>query len=519
MMERLKNTDWFYLSLMLLVVSLPFSAGMISVAAVLLFIVSLFRISQNNFRNKLAAGRNLLIFASVFLVYLFGLLICRDWKWGLYDLQKNIPFLMIPLAFVFGPQLSARKSKKLLLIFALAVVLSALSAVVLFYGSTRLSVLEAQELGFVHHIRFSFQVILSILILSIPLILAYSEMSLREKFLRLGGGLFLVLFLFWHQSLTGIISFLGTAFAGGVLLLFQINGRVQRMLLGMSLMLLILIPSVYLAYAINRFYDLDPLDPTSLEDRTSLGNPYTHHLENPQLENGHYVGLYWCEQEMEKAWNQRAEIKYNEPDQHGYQIKETLVRYLTSKNLRKDAAGVSQLTSEDIRNIEAGISNHILARKGLSLYPRIYVSIWEVDNYLKTGYANARSLALRMEYSKAAWHIIRDHFWFGVGTGNWKAAFDDAYHQLGSQMEPEWYSSAHNQYLNYWVKFGLVGLLLILSLIIFPVVKTKAYRNSVFLLFLVSMFLANFADSNLETHVGGHFFVFVYCLFVASENI
>ena len=160
------------------------------------------------------------------------------------------------------------------------------------------------------------------------------------------------------------------------------------MLLLLSLFLVVLIPSIYFGYALNRFYCYDKVDMPSLENETAQGNRYIHDVGNHQVENGHYVGLYWCEEEMEQAWNQRSSQKYHSVDKYGYKVKETLVRYLTSKNLRKDANGVSQLTENDVRNIEAGISNYLLAGKGLSLYPRIYVAIWEVDNYLKTGYAD-----------------------------------------------------------------------------------------------------------------------------------
>ena len=58
------------------------------------------------------------------------------------------------------------------------------------------------------------------------------------------------------------------------------------------------------------------------------------------------------------------------------------------------------------------------------------------------------------------------------------------------------------------------GLVIIMVLLIYPVVKTKNYRDPLFLVFLVFMFFANFADSNLESHMGSSFFLFFYCLFM-----
>ena len=106
---------------------------------------------------------------------------------------------------------------------------------------------------------------------------------------------------------------------------------------------------------------------------------------------------------------------------------------------------------------------------------------------------------------------------FGVGTGNWKEEFKKVYAKNNPELREEYYASSHNQYLNYMVKFGIVGFAAILFLILYPVFKTKKYKDHLFLLFLVFMFFANFADSNFESHMGSSFFVFFYCVFMIGE--
>lgn len=515
----LKQTNWFYIALIIFVVALPFSEALISISGVLLLLTSFLQIKKHTLANKLRNGKYLILFSSIYLVYLIGIIFCTDFKWGIYDLQKNIPFLIIPLAFLFGSPIEARKVVVLLKYFAGAVIGSALITLVTFYLNDERTVLQAQEFGFIHHIRFSFQLVLATIIISYFLVekfFSYSWYVIVGLILFIA---FLILFLLWHQSLTGLISFLGTAFVGLFLLGLQLKDKAWKYMIRGFLVALLLLPLSYLYYAVNRYYDIETVDLTQLDKETVKGNPYQHNFNNKQIENGHYVGLFWNEEEMKNAWNKRANLKYNERDKNGYQVKHTLVRYLSSKGLRKDEAGVSSLTETDIYNIEDGISNYILAQKGLSLYPRIYVSIWELDNYFKTGYANHQSLSQRIEYAKAALTIISDHFWFGVGSGNWKKAYREAYQTNKSQMDPARYGDAHNQYLNYMVKFGLFGLLWILFVIIFPVVKTGAYRNPIFFLFLISMLIANLGDSNLETHVGSSFFVLFYCLFISSEKL
>ena len=515
-MLKVQKINWFYAALILFMVSLPFSEALISISGVLLLLTSFFNRKHRSDLFTLAQQKELLLFSSIYLVYLLGLLFTDDRQWALYDLQKNIPFLIIPLSFLIAKPLTKAQLDNLLKIFVVSVIVSAFITMVDFYLKDETSVLSAQEFGFIHHIRFSMQLVFSWIILAVFLYLNWTRAGRLLKLAALAMMLFLVLFLLWHQSLTGLFSFLGTTMVGLLLLTVQLKSLVKKRVAMALLFLIVLLPAAYLYYAVNRYYDVDKFVYEELDTTTRNGNPYRHDLGDQRIENGHWVGLYWNEQEMKAAWNERANLKYDDSDQHGHRVKQTLVRYLTSRDLRKDAEGVNRLTETDIDNIEAGISNYLLARKGFSLYPRIYVSIWEIDTYLKTGHANHKSLAQRIEYTKAALSIIQEHFWFGVGTGNWKQAYHDAYQQNQSQMDPAQYADAHNQYLNYMVKFGLVGLIWILFAILYPVVVTKSYRDPVFFLFLISLFLANFGDSNFETHVGSSFFVLFYCMFVAS---
>ena len=197
----------------------------------------------------------------------------------------------------------------------------------------------------------------------------------------------------------------------------------------------------------------------------------------------------------------------------------TLIRYLTSKELRKDAKGVLALSEQDIQSIESGIANVIFQEKKYSLYPRLYQTVWEYYVYSETGYADNQSFSQRIEFSKAAISIIKQNFWFGVGPVNWQTEFKKAFIANNSKLSEERYASSHNQYLNYLVKFGIIGFMLILFFLIYPVVKTHRYRDPLFLIFLVFLFFANFADSNFESHMGSSFFVFFYCLFLISDGI
>ncbi|WP_372775546.1 O-antigen ligase family protein [Mangrovibacterium sp.] len=135
---------------------------------------------------------------------------------------------------------------------------------------------------------------------------------------------------------------------------------------------------------------------------------------------------------------------------------------------------------------------------------------------MKTGNANDKSLAQRIEYYTAAWSIWHDNFWFGVGTGNWKVAYQQAYQEMGSDMAEDQYADAHNQYLAWLVRFGLLGTLLILCLLALPIIQSGMCRNAIGMAFVAILLISNLGDSNLDTHVGGYFFILFYCLFLTN---
>lgn len=514
-----KNVNWFYISLVVFIIALPFGESLISISIGLIFLTSLFYIKRETFVERIKERKLLLFIFSIYIVYLIGCIFCNDMKWGLYDLRKCLAYFFIPLAFIFGGKMNRAQVKNLLLIFVFAVFVSSVITLSYFYTKDTSTVLSAQKAGFIHHIRFSLELNLAMIILAVFFLFESEPILKYSKVVYVFLFGYLLFFLLWHQSFTGLFTFLGTLFIGVFLLTRKIKSRIVKSLMYLILVLIIVIPSAYLYYTVKEFYTIDKIDYSNLEKFSPGGNAYFHDTNNKQVENGHYIWLYVCEKELKPAWNQRSAIKYNETGGNGYPVRETLIRYLASKNLRKDREGVNSLTDEDIKNIQAGISNYILAQNGFLLYPRIYVSLWELDTYFKTGYANHQSLSQRIEYSKAAFHIIKNNFWFGVGTGNWKKAYADAYRVNKSKMDPARYGDAHNQYLNYMVKFGLVGVLWILFAILYPVARTGKYKDPVFLLFLISMLISNFGDSNFETHVGGAFFVFMYCLFLSSDGV
>ncbi len=515
------NYPWknlfYYASVFLFAVSLPFSEFMISLSSILLFLSSLLTGHFHEKWEKLKSQPAALLLISIFFVYVVGAFFTRDQSLALYELQKTAFILIVPLSISIGPRIEIKLFRKILYSFLAALNLASLIALVRLIFRNQFDINDIWEILFVSHIGFSFQLLLGISILIYELSINHSIRK-NLRYLLIADILFLILFLFILKSLTGLATF---AFLLVIHLFFivrKIKIRKWRIIAWIVLPLMILGGFSYLGWCVHRFYETETIDLGKLPEKTQSGHPYQHDIDNKLIENGHFVGLFVCEEELKQSWEQRSVLAYNQIDQNGFPVSVTLVRYLTSKGLTKDSAGMSKLLPEDIDFVEKGIANYIYTQRFLSLYPRIYQTIWELDVYFKTGDPNLKSLAKRIEFEKAAFTIIREHPFFGVGTGNWKQAFVDAYQKNKSQLEPVQYGSSHNQYLNYLVKFGIPGFLWIMFAWIYPLFLTNKHRFYPAVMLLLIMGIANFSDSNLEAHMGISFFIFFYSLFLFSET-
>lgn len=508
------KSNWFFVALLCFVIVLPLSQALVSVFSGVLLFVALVEDSWTNKLRRLKQRKVVLIVSLIFLLYIISTLLSLKTNKSFYDVQKTMFYFVFPVAFSFGKDINAKQKKLVFYTFVSSVFLATLITIINWKFSTDNNNFSVHSASPISHIRFSFQLILVFWFLIFFLRSNLKRMKMPLVLVALAG--YFLLFIFFQQSITGILALVGSL----VFFLFYIvfkSDKKYKISLGIVSILVLLLPVLYVGFVVNKFYDIETVNQETIELKTKQGNLYHHDFNRIGVENGKYVHLYVCADEMREEWNKVSEIKYDALGGNGYPIYSTLIRYLTSKGLRKDAEGVKALTSQDIQNIEDGIAN-VIYQKKFSIYPRIYQTVWEYYTYTKTGYVNHQSFSQRIEFTKAAITIIKNNFWFGVGTGNWRTEFANAFKKNNSQLDESLYSSSHNQYLNFMVKFGFVGFLFILFLLVFPIIKTKRYHDGLFLIFLVFMFFANFGDSNLESHMGSSFFLFFYCLFVTTNG-
>ncbi len=504
--------SWFFIALLGFIIVLPFSHALVSIFGGVIFVIALIEDNWKNKIDRLKESKYLLAFPAIYSMYIVSYLLFYREGSSTYDLQKAMFFLVLPVGFIFGKPLSNKQKRFLFYAFVFSVFVAILLALFNYFTLSQTENFEVHSISIISHIRFSFQLALAAWFLILFISKNKNTTSFNQKLSLIILTAFITGFLFFQQSLTGIFAFVTSVLFFLVYSIIQFQKKYRNLIISF-LLLFTIIPIIYVSWVVYSFYDIEEVSFSELEEKTINGNLYEHHLQNKSVENGNYTFLYICHDELRDEWNKISDIKYDDDLPNGFPLYSVLIRYMTSKGLRKDANGFNSMTKQDIKNVENGMAN-IIYEKKYSLYPRIYQTVWEFYMYSETGDPNYQSFSQRIEFSKAALSIIKRNFWFGVGSGNWKQEFAQTYKSSNSKLRKELYASSHNQYLNYWVKFGFVGLLIILFLLIYPVIKTKSYTDSLFLVFLVFMLFANFADSNFESHMGSSFFVFFFCLFI-----
>ncbi len=457
--------------------------------------------------NKVAV-----VMASMYVMHLVGLIYTSDFPSAFHDLRIKLPLLLIPLVMSSMKPLNDKQFNMVLWFFICSVFFVTVLGTVKFIHRDFVDVRELSP--FINYIRLSLCIVFSIFILGYYLVKRNYSLIMKSIMV------FMIIWFLWQitifESITSILVIAALCFVLTMYFVFRSKNTNVKICVVVAIVVVAAVV-IYLPYkVVNDYMSPAKVDAVQLDTHTKLGNPYVFDTINFGVEDARYVGLYLSKDEMIDAWNKRSVKKINNEYDDGYRA---LVRYLTSKDLRKDAEGVEQLTENDIRNIENGIANYnYIENPGFKT--RIMKVMIAYRNYERSGDANGSSVFQRVEYIKASLGIIKDNPVFGVGTGIIKP-FADYYENTNSKLYPEYRLRSHNQYLAITVAFGIVGLLWFLFTMLYPLFADKRNRNYLYIVFLFIIMLSMFTDDTLETQVGATLFAYFnsFLVFASSERL
>jgi hypothetical protein len=489
--------------------TLPTSIALLSCAAVTLLIVWILTGEYKAKWNRLIHNKSALLLISIPVLYLAGLCFTHNFSVGLQEFNKSLYWFIF--AFVLGSSspVSYRATCRLFGIYIFVVSVAAGFALLKLLFLENLNFFDFRQVTWIDHIPFSYQI--AFVIWLIFYFIFHENLSWVKKFVLFFLIVLLTITLFSLKSFTGYLYFGVMTFTALLLLIWQTKKKLLKFTYLGLLILVTVFPIIYIYHCVQKFYNITEYYPDTIKKFTSAGNRYEHDFNNKMKENGNYVCLFLCEEELAPLWNAHSEKKYNSKTSGGYSLSTVIIRYMTSKGLTKDAEGFAQLSQKDIESIQHENPNYIYAENRLSVYPRIYETIWEIDLYKIYKDPNGKTFSQRIEQALLAGNIIKNNMWFGIGLGNSTLAYEKAIVETGSNLTPQTINSSHNQYLNYLFRFGILGAFYILCVLLWVFFKER--KNNPFLLtiFFVSMLAANFGEANWETFIGLNFFAFFFC--------
>ncbi|MEO6304055.1 MAG: O-antigen ligase family protein, partial [Bacteroidia bacterium] len=472
-------------------------------------------IIEGDFKRKFKLmGSNKLfwIITSIFFLHLIGMLYTQNINDGLTDLRIKLPLLFLSGLLFSSKPIDAKEFKVLLYCFlAGSFVNTAWCLIYSFILHTTDVARNASR--FMSHIRLG-------LYLNVAVACCVYFISLHEKKIhKFLFSLLLVYFVFAMYALglaSGLVNFLILCTFGLIVFLLK-----QKTYIKVISLLVIIAFGLYTHNFLNSVLSAQSQTQTTENNIphrvSSTGKLYLNYNDTKQKENGNYVFINIENIELKNEWQKRfpADSFNYMPTLHNIGRYQVLLRYMASKGLNKDSTGLTKLSAEDLKNIQANITNYKYHEWSF-LHKRVYEFLWEYDEFMNERNINGHSLTMRLYFWKAAAFLIKQNIVFGVGTGDVQSELNKTYVETNSPLNKDWYKRPHNQFITITVALGVIGLLIFLFSFIYPVINLNKYLHPLFWPYFLILCISFILEDTLETQAGLSFYAFFYSVFITQ---
>ncbi len=465
------------------------------------------------FRNKIA-----LMLTAIYFLTVLGLLHTSNYQYGLDDTRRKMFLFIMPFLLSGLSPITNKELHIIFKVYIVGVLAATLWSLFIFLGGLNIEIYDSRDYSrFNSHIRFGLEIVLAIFFV----IYYWSRVKeFRIKTIWLLVLLWLLVSLYLFNLFTGVVVLAIT----GLIMMFVLGFFTQKKRLKYILVsifpLFLLISIWFIKSSVDDYFISADVTPITELDKSKYGEKYyddDNIIESHYKENGYLIEKNIAWYEFAAAWAQRSKMDIDGKDLKGNFLKTTLIRFVTSKGLRKDREAIESLSEKEVKAIERGIANVKYMHMSF-LRVRMHKIIWEFDSYYQGGNYNGHSVVMRWVYWKTAFQILKENFLFGVGTGDVQDEFNLMHEKHNSILKPEYRLRAHNQYITYAVSFGIIGLMLFLYFLIYPMIKTKMYKNYLYLAFFLLISLSMLTEDTLETQVGINLFVFFNSIFLVTKT-
>ena len=511
---KANSHEVYFWLLAFIAISMPF---MEVFSIIGLIFLSINWVLEGNFSHKLSIfkhKKSISVFLTIFIIHVVWLVGTSQWNEAFQNLSMKLSLLILPVIIGTSEAIKIPKVKKLLQLFIGSVSLAVVAHLIISKNWLPVDSDKVLKSGF-----FVSKSQLTCLVVVSTLTLFHWVKSIGQNFkvslvVYIALAVLLLIYLASVQSLAGLIVLTITFL---VLVVSYIN-RLENQLVKIGLIMLIYaIPFftvVMMVKTYHQFFHSKQPEYNVIQSFTKAGNPYYNQTESWEIENGNKVWVNVCEKELSKEWNKISAIQYDDIDLKGQPLRLTLIRYLTSKGLKKDAEGIGSLYGRDIINIQKGMTNYIFDTHW-SLLTRIYEVFWEVYQFkhLKCS-SPEHSFSVRLEKYHVAFSVAAKHLFFGVGTGDLEMIYSDLNKDYKICLRAEDKNDTGTQFLHILCTFGIIGLVLFILALVMPGVLEMKWDSYYFLMIFCVVILSFFVFELLESFAGATFCAFFYSFYL-----
>jgi len=460
---------------------------------------------------KLKSNKLFWVLSSVFLIHAIGLLYTTNLKAGWDDVRTKIPLMYLPLIYFSTNPLSKKEIHYVLFSFLIGSFFNI--AWCLLYNKVLHHTEEVREVSrFMSHIRLGFLIDMAIIVC------VYFMFQFTKIKWRLLLSVLCAYFIIGIYSLglvTGLANLIIISILFLIFILFEYNK-----LAFFCITTIFVLGSVYLVNKTKNFYSSNFIIKNTITNQNQIATPsgrnYEQYHFTNQVENGYLVTNNIQSIELQKEWNKRVpNDTFNLQTKHNIVRYFTLIRYISSKGQLKDSVSVNQLSSNDIAEISKGTSNVNYANWSF-LEKRTYELLYDYFEYRNDGSVNGHSFTMRFFFLKAALCAIQENWIFGIGTGDVQDKMNECYAHSDSPLDKQWQKRPHNQFVTIMVAIGIVGLLIFLVSLVYPLIYLWKQLPSIYWMFLISALISFMFEDTLETQSGLSFFALFNTLLLSE---
>ncbi len=114
--------------------------------------------------------------------------------------------------------------------------------------------------------------------------------------------------------------------------------------------------------------------------------------------------------------------------------------------------------------------------------------------------------------------LVKQNWLWGVGAGDVQVSLNACLNQFDTQVYAVHNYNTHNEYINYWLSFGIIGLLVFVAVLGFSFYTAIVSGQYLHIYFLVFMSICFLTENYLDRQAGVTFFALMQTLFMAKQQ-